>query len=134
MEQLSDYKKTTWLGDECSISLGSHCEDCDEYGFCDSCNSFEGRNMEAIFDYASTCDGCMVLTHYQGMSMDPQTQLRYCDECLEKITPVIRERIEQFEKDDCPDEAINPDPIPKDPDVVHYQPTIPVLASSLIPG
>lgn len=110
MEQLSDYKKTTWLGEECSISLGSHCNDCDEYGFCDSCGTFEGRDMEAISDYASTCDGCMDHTSHQEMGMDPQTQLGYCHTCLTKIDPEIRKRIEEFEAAGSPDSMINSNP------------------------
>ncbi|HEX3100063.1 MAG TPA: hypothetical protein VHQ41_03800 [Patescibacteria group bacterium] len=111
MEQLSDYIKNTWLGEECNVIFGSHCEECDEYGFCDFCGTFEGRNMEAISDYASTCDGCYDHTAHQLMSMDPQTQLGYCAHCLEKIDSETRERIEAFIAAGEPDWMINSEPL-----------------------
>ena len=65
----------------------------EELGLChrDSCrkNSREeddgygdGRWMEAVNEYASTCDGCHELTMHEDMVCDSRTQLGYCPECV----------------------------------------------------
>ena len=44
-----------------------------------------GRTLEVVNEYASTCDGCAELTMHEMMTMDAETQLGYCDKCMEKI-------------------------------------------------
>jgi len=52
-----------------------HCQTCDD----DSCQ--DGRTLEVVNQYASTCDGCGELTHHELMEMDEETQLGYCPKC-----------------------------------------------------
>jgi hypothetical protein len=52
--------------------------------------------MEAVNEYASTCDYCGELTSHTLMRMDPETQLGYCHDCVDsnELSPEIRERLE----------------------------------------
>lgn len=89
-------KSSAWfeeaqLGEECTYD--TRCESCKPNGDCDRCNTIDGRNIEAVSEYASTCDWCGELTHHDLMEMDPGTQLGYCKECLPKLPKEIRERI-----------------------------------------
>lgn len=47
-------------------------------------DSIGGRWLEAVCEYASTCDGCQELSTHDDMVMDANTQLGYCSECVEK--------------------------------------------------
>ena len=85
------YQKETWsdpwykrteLGDMCGPE--THCPDATEDGACDTCDTIDGRWVQAVSDYASTCDGCQELTHHEEMSMDVSTQLGYCEKCTEE--------------------------------------------------
>jgi len=49
---------------------------------CDDC--VDGRYIEAVCEYASTCDGCGELTMHEAMEMDEKTQLGYCEICVRK--------------------------------------------------
>lgn len=42
----------------------------------------DGRWIEAVNCYASSCDGCGELTSHDEMTMDEKTQLGYCWECM----------------------------------------------------
>jgi hypothetical protein len=48
------------------------------------CDSVDGRWIEAVAEYASTCDGCGELCHHDLMEMDEETQLGYCQMCIER--------------------------------------------------
>lgn len=58
------------------------CPTCDE----ESCQ--DGRTLECVNQYASTCDGCAELTNHEEMEMememDKETQLGYCPKCVEE--------------------------------------------------
>ena len=49
---------------------------------CDTC--IDGRDIEVVAEYASTCDGCCELTLHEAMYMDEQTQLGYCEKWMVK--------------------------------------------------
>jgi hypothetical protein len=90
-QEISDWYKETKLGDGCGFD--THCENCDPNGDCDNCFTIDGRNVEAVCGYASTCDGCGELTSHEQMQMDPETQLGYCEECVPKLPAEIRNRL-----------------------------------------
>jgi hypothetical protein len=48
---------------------------------CDDC--VDGRFIGAVCEYASTCDGCGDLTMHEEMHMDEETQLGYCEKCMD---------------------------------------------------
>jgi hypothetical protein len=50
---------------------------------CDNC--VDGRDIELVSEYASTCDGCGELTSHVEIVMDNETQLGYCEECAKKM-------------------------------------------------
>jgi hypothetical protein len=51
---------------------------------CDNC--VDGRDIELVSEYASTCDGdCNELTSHEEMIMDEKTQLGYCEKCAKKM-------------------------------------------------
>jgi hypothetical protein len=62
-------------------------------GSCDDC--VDGRYIEAVCKYASTCDGCGELVSHENMEMDPETQLGYCEVCVaeNRIPPEILQRL-----------------------------------------
>lgn len=49
---------------------------------CDDC--VDGRLIEVVSEYASTCDGCGELTHHNLLIMDEETQLGYCAKCAKE--------------------------------------------------
>jgi hypothetical protein len=98
--QKSDWYKKTRLGDHCDS--GMHCSECKPDGDCDRCDTIDGRWIEAVSEYASTCDGrCHELTHHDRLSMDPETQLGYCQECIPGLAEEIRNRLERKEGVNC---------------------------------
>lgn len=70
--ELCDYRKCT---------ADYRCSECQPDGICDACDTIDGRWVQAVSDYASTCDGCAELTMHEEMEMDEETQLGYCQEC-----------------------------------------------------
>lgn len=46
-------------------------------------DEIDGRFVDAVNVYASTCDGCQKLTLHEEMVMDKNTQLGYCRDCVE---------------------------------------------------
>jgi hypothetical protein len=58
-------------------------------------DTVDGRYIGAVSEYASTCDGpCMELTHHDALTMDPVTQLGYCEDCIKNLPPEITTRLE----------------------------------------
>jgi len=47
----------------------------------ESCDTIDGRWIEAVSEYASTCDGCGELAMHADLEMDEATQLGYCEKC-----------------------------------------------------
>ncbi len=45
-------------------------------------DEIDGRFMDRVNEYASTCDGCQELTSHDEMVMDKNTQLGYCPDCV----------------------------------------------------
>ena len=77
----------TWFeraepGKECSID--TRCEDAERNGNCDSCRTMDGRWMEEVNTYASTCDACGEQTMHSEMEMNEENQLGTCKECIVK--------------------------------------------------
>ena len=68
------------LGDSCGYQ--TRCEECEPNGNCERCESIDGRWIEVVCEYASTCDGCGELTMHELMKMDMDTELGYCDLCV----------------------------------------------------
>lgn len=66
------------------------CPYADEDGDCDCC--VDGRALECVNEYASTCDGCGELTMHDSMWMDPYTQLGYCEDCTTKAARAMFDR------------------------------------------
>lgn len=80
---MNKWYSLTVLDDECCYN--THCKDCEPNGNCDVCETIDGRYMEAVNDYASTCDVCCELTHHDLFAyIDPVTQLGCCESCFEK--------------------------------------------------
>ena len=72
------------LGKDCCNGPPNYrCEHCEPDGFCESCDSFEGRGIEQISEYASTCDECGELVHHDLQRIPPDSgdQLGYCWLC-----------------------------------------------------
>jgi len=90
MVEKSWFEKTE-LGECCSCE--THCEECEPSGNCDSCDTIDGRCIEAVCEYASTCDNCGELTSHDEMEMDPETQFGYCLGCVPKLSQEIRDRL-----------------------------------------
>ena len=67
---------------ECSID--TRCEYAESNGNCDSCRTMDGRWMEEVNSYASTCDACGEQTMHSEMEMNEENQLGTCQECLAK--------------------------------------------------
>jgi hypothetical protein len=77
----------TWFeaaepGKECMPD--TRCEDVETNGNCDSCRTMDGRGIEEINCYASTCDACGELTMHEELEMNEENQLGTCPECLAK--------------------------------------------------
>ena len=47
-------------------------------------DEIDGRFVDVVNEYASTCDGCGELTMHESMAMDNETQLGYCKDCQVK--------------------------------------------------
>ncbi len=71
----------------------THCKDCKPSGECYACDTIDGRWVDAVNCYASTCDGCGELCHHDRQVMDPETQLGYCPNCIPELPPDVRERV-----------------------------------------
>ncbi|HEY4520615.1 MAG TPA: hypothetical protein VJJ72_02325 [Candidatus Paceibacterota bacterium] len=89
---------STWylraiLGEGCSPN--TRCKNVELSGICDFCDTVDGRSMEAVNEYASTCDWCGELTMHESMRMDPKTQLGYCPDCIPKLPKAILEGLEK---------------------------------------
>lgn len=96
--EISDWYTSARLGEECTPDTRCECATSD--GDCEHCGTIDGRFMEAVNEYASTCDGeCMELTHHELLRMDPDTQLAYCDVCFLTLPLEIKARIEKFERE-----------------------------------
>lgn len=76
--EYSEWPQTVKV-DECYAD--QRCSECGADGVCDVCDTIDGRNIECVAEYASTCDGCGELAMHQAMTMDPVTQLGLCEEC-----------------------------------------------------
>lgn len=74
--------ESTMLGENCCFC--EHCEDCEPNGVCHACNTVDGRFMDVVNTYASTCDGCSEMTDHHLLIEDKKTQLGYCWSCWEK--------------------------------------------------
>jgi len=95
MEEISIWYEKAKLdtSPDAECSLETRCPNAEPNGNCDVCGTIDGRWMEAVSEYASTCDGCAELTHHSHLTMDPETQLGYCDNCIPKQAPDIRKRL-----------------------------------------
>ena len=92
--EISDWYANTELGEDCQPS-DTHCAQCEPNGNCDFCNTIDVRWIEAVSDYASTCDGpCMQLTLHESMARDPVTGLAYCEKCKKDLPKEIKNRLE----------------------------------------
>ena len=81
-------------------TYNTRCSHAEPNGNCDNCDTIDGRWMGAVCEYASTCDGgCMELTHRYHLTMDPYTQLGYCDDCIPKQKADLRKRLEAVKND-----------------------------------
>jgi hypothetical protein len=78
------YKKSTLGNICCGIDL-TRCPECKPSGNCDSCDTLDGRDMQVVSEYASSCDGCGELTMHELQTMDKETQLGYCEQCCRKM-------------------------------------------------
>lgn len=78
---MDEWYQRTRMDDHCSPD--THCEHCRPNGDCDYCDSIEGRWIEAVAEYATSCDGCGDLTHHslQRIPADSDDQLGYCENC-----------------------------------------------------
>ena len=77
----------TWFeqaepGKECSPD--TRCEYAETNGNCDYCRTMDGRGIEEINCYASTCDACGEQTMHEELEMNEENQLGTCQECLKK--------------------------------------------------
>jgi hypothetical protein len=84
---LNDVLCLTWFkkaepGRDCTPD--SKCEHAEPNGNCDACNTVDGRFMEEVNCYASTCDVCGELTMHEELEMNEENQLGTCPECLKK--------------------------------------------------
>lgn len=97
-QKTSPWFKEATLSDECTSD--TRCPDAEKNGNCDQCGTIDGRYMEAVNEYASTCDGdCQDLTHHNHLYMDPKTQQGYCEKCLPKMPKDIQERVRKYHEE-----------------------------------
>ncbi len=68
--------RSTSLGEWCGSD--THCDACRTDGDCDLCDTIDGRHMDAVAEYAQTCDGCGELTENESLTMNRTTHLSYC--------------------------------------------------------
>ncbi len=81
---MGSFLDETTLGRDCTPT--THCASCKPDGSCDYCETIEGRFMEAVNEYASTCDYCGDLcSHDLFEFLDERTQLGACGHCLQEI-------------------------------------------------
>lgn len=88
MSDVSQWYQGARQSDCCWNDLhGYKCPTCEPDGFCEMCDTFEGRGIEQIFEYASTCDGCSQLVHHdlQRIPPDSDDQLGYCENCRPEL-------------------------------------------------
>ena len=79
----------------------TRCPNAKKDGTCNSCNTVDGRFMNVVNEYASTCDGeCGEQHSHDHLTMDPVTQLGYCDKCIPLLPKEVRDRLEREEKDE----------------------------------
>jgi predicted sulfurtransferase len=83
-KEISSWYEKTKLGESCDFH--THCPDCETNGNCEHCDTMDGRCIEAVNEYASTCDGCGEQTSHVEMLMDTQTQLGYCPKCVSEMS------------------------------------------------
>ncbi len=82
---LMTWYETTIVGEYCAFDM--HCVHCQPDGWCDVCDTIDGRWWGAVCEYASTCDECHELTHNDLFSfVDRETQLGMCDICFKKLS------------------------------------------------
>lgn len=89
------WHESTILSEICSYAYETHCEHCEKGGCCDSCDTVEGRDIELVCEYASTCDLCGELTHHNELHADMKTQLGYCISCIPKLSDEIFKNLEE---------------------------------------
>lgn len=75
--------------------FGSVCEVCHNQGPCEACNCVDGRYMDVVNEYASTCDWCGEMVMNELQTMDLATQLGYCEKCIPKLPEDIKARLEK---------------------------------------
>lgn len=80
-----DWYQRTKLGKYCGYD--THCSECDSNGSCDICDTIDGRWIEAVNEYASTCDWCGEMCMHSMQHFDPITELGYCDTCYHNCLP-----------------------------------------------
>ena len=85
VDSKSVWYETTELSDHYGCDGEHHCSSCEPDGNCESCDTIDGRFMEEVNTYASTCDWCGELTCHDTMKMDEDTQLGACEVCVEKF-------------------------------------------------
>jgi len=94
----SEWYRNARLREDCSSD--TRCKDAEPNGNCDTCDTMDGRFIEAVSEYASTCDGeCMELTHHHHLYMDPETQLGYCQRCIPKMPEEVQGRVREYYKE-----------------------------------
>lgn len=62
-------------------------------GLADDDYHFEGRRIDCICDYASSCDGCGELTHHDCMACEDDEEgqpLGYCIKCRPDLHEAIQ--------------------------------------------
>lgn len=83
----SDGLCLTWFetaepGSYCAPDM--RCKDAETNGNCDICETVDGRYVEAVNEYASTCDVCGNLAMHEAMTMNKENQLGTCEKCTSK--------------------------------------------------
>lgn len=47
-------------------------------------DEIDGRFIDRVNEYASTCDGCQEMSMHENMVMDKNTELGYCLKCVKE--------------------------------------------------
>ena len=105
MSQPDDWFQDANPGEFCDHA--TRCPDCQPDGICQRCDTVEGRNMEAVNEYASTCDGCGELTHHEELQEIGDTELGLCPDCVRRgvkihVEPIDFEPVEFVEEQRYP--------------------------------
>lgn len=87
----SEWYRMTTLGEFCDAVM--HCENCEPSGDCDSCDTIDGRWMEAVAEYAQSCDQCGELHCNDNLIVDEATDLGYCPECYETRKQLLVDKV-----------------------------------------